>query len=702
MSTRPTRLPSANRILYGADYNPDQWLNAEAILDEDLRLMQDIGMTSVSIGIFSWTALEPRPGVYTFEWMDALMDRLHENGLKAFLATPSGAKPMWLSETYPEIRRVKPDGRRDPSGGRHNHCPTSPVYRTAVQRINRELALRYGKHPALALWHIGNELNGECHCDLCRRAFQDWLRERYGSLEALNLAWWTSFWNQTFTDWSQIPTQSRCIDALPVDWLRFVNDQHVSFLENEMAPLRELTPEIPCTTNMMGAHPTSNYAQWAGVLDCISNDCYPLYDDRDTNGNKFLSTDFTHSLMRGLAKGDPWILMECSPSSVNWGKINKLKRPGVHELEVLQAVANGADVIHYFQWRKGRGGYEKYHGAVMDHEGSTRSRVYQDCARVGKILQSLQPVAGSKTKRAPAAILYDWESRWALKASAGPKQSRETDLQMRACSEQFRALRQAGADVDVLPVGGDFSRYRMVITPALYLLTPETAGRLTAFVRAGGVWVASCLTGYVDANNRCWRGGFPGPELRKVFGLWNEETDYLHDDERILLNGELFNGLESAVASDIVEHLHAEGAEVLAEYASDFYAGSPAILRHALGEGWTYYVGARLSEDAQRAFYTSLLEDLKIKRDTLPEGVFRKTRTGPDGPVEFLFNYNRTPVTLDTGTETYLRTATGETLSGRFQLKPYDSLVKGLISTPSSLTRQPTESHEHEVLPVLC
>lgn len=692
-------MPNGDRLLYGADYNPEQWQDDEAVLLADIDLMGEVHATSASIGIFSWTALEPAPGVYTFDWLDATMDRFAKAGLSVFLATPSGSKPMWLSEKHPEIRRVNREGRRDPSGGRHNHCPTSPVYRKAVQRINRALARRYAGHPALALWHVGNEFNGECHCDLCTAAFHRWLQHRYGSLETLNRTWWTSFWNHTFTDWSQIPTFDASIDALSVDWLRFVNDQHASFLEDEMTPLRELTPGIPCTTNFMGTNRGTNYWQWAKSLDCISNDLYPMPDDREGTWRKALGSDFIHSLMRGLAGGKPWMLMECSPSSVNWGKINKLKRPGTHLQEILQAVANGADVIHYFQWRKGRGGFEKFHGAVVDHEGTSRPRVFQECAEVGRVLKALAPVASFAPDRAPVALVYDWECRWALSASAGPKQAAHGDRYNEACIEHFRALRSAGVEVDLISLDSDFSLYQVVVTPTLYSLSTATARRLSDYAAAGGTWVATYLTGYVDEHNRCWRGGFPGPCLREVFGLWNEEVDYLFDDEKVSVRGEVCGPQGHTHATDIVERLHPEGAEVLATTDSEFYAGSPLLLRHSCGRGQTVYVGARLSEQGCFSFYEFLAKELDLPRVSLPRGVVRKTRLGADGPIEFLFNYNRHEVAVQLGDASFVRVSDGTPLRGDITLRPYDSLVKAVGVTPLSLnpdTSALTPSH-HEL-----
>jgi beta-galactosidase len=423
MITPKLGISKQSKLFYGADYNPDQWQHTPEILERDIELMKQAGVTTASVGIFAWTALEPEEGRTSFEWLDRVMDRFSEEGMFLFLATPSGSKPMWLSEKYPEVRRVNKAGIRDASGGRHNHCMSSSIYRQKTAQMNRALAERYQNHPALALWHVGNEFSGECHCDLCRVGFQAWLKAKYRTLDAMNEAWWANFWNHTFTDWSQVPTFDESIDGLSLDWLRFTNDLHVSFFRNEMEPLRELTPDVPCTTNFMGTHEGTNYWQWSEHLDVISNDLYPMPDDREHTWQQSIASDFIHSMMRGMSGGKTWMLLECSPSSVNWGQINKLKRPGVHRQEVLQAVANGADTIHYFQWRKGRGGFEKYHGAVVDHEGSDQGRVYQECAAVGRELDSLESLCQQDLPQADIAIVYDWESRWALNASCGPKKA---------------------------------------------------------------------------------------------------------------------------------------------------------------------------------------------------------------------------------------------------------------------------------------
>lgn len=686
MNYKKKGIPKQTHLFYGADYNPDQWQKYPDILERDIELMKELGATSASIGIFAWTSLEPEEGRFEFGWLDRVMDRFATEGLFVFLATPSGSKPMWMSEKYPEIRRVNQGGARDSSGGRHNHCPSSFIYREKVSLMNRTLAERYGKHPALALWHIGNELSGECHCANCKVSFQAWLKARYVTLENLNESWWSNFWNHTFTDWAQIPTYDDSIDCLELDWLRFVNDQHLSFLKNEMASIRELTPDVPCTTNFMCMHLTNNYWQWAEHIDVISNDIYPMPDDREGSWARSIKADFVHSMMRGMSGGKSWMQMECAPSSVNWGTVNKLKRPRVHRQEILQAVANGADTIHYFQWRKSRGGFEKFHGAVVDHEGSSDSRVFKDCAQVGSDLQALGSVLQQDCPKADIAIIYEWESRWAMNASCGPKKDTSlgpfpVDIYTDACLSHYEAVTSSGQSADVVSAKSDFSDYKMIIAPSLYMVSEKLARKLNAFVEGGGILVGTYLTGYVDPTNLCWLGGFPGSSLRQLFGIWNEEIDYLYDGEQVTVIPEEGNHLgcyAEGVAFDIIERIHPEGADVIARAGSNCYIGSPLITRNSRSKGAAYYIGAKLDSGTLLEFYRGFVSAYDLIQSVsadLPLGVVARKRQTADGELVFLFNYNREEVSIDLQELQLRDTLTEELMTGAVQLASYSSHI---------------------------
>jgi len=368
-----TRFPAINprcrHMLHGGDYNPDQWSRTPEIWDADMRLMQLAGGNAMTIGIFSWSALEPAEGQFEFGWMDTIMDKLAANGTYAVLATPSGAKPAWMSRAYPEVRRMNADGQRQPHGGRHNHCRTSPVYREKCRLINTRLAERYKDHPALLVWHASNEYDGgDCHCALCYAAFRDWLKARYHhDIDQLNHAYWSSFWSHTFPDWSDVEPTDHSVHGLMLDWERFKTAQTIDFYNAETAPLRTLTPGVPITTNFMPESDTLDYAAFAAAVDVVSWDSYPRWHEGESDVDEAARVGLVHDMCRAMNGGKPFMLMESVPSIATRGCIKKMKKPGMHLLSSLQAVAHGSDTVQYFQWRKSRGGVEKFHGAVVDH-----------------------------------------------------------------------------------------------------------------------------------------------------------------------------------------------------------------------------------------------------------------------------------------------------------------------------------------------
>ncbi len=673
--------PKFPHMLHGGDYNPDQW--PEAIWGEDMRLMKLAHCNTMSVGIFAWARLEPEEGQFDFTWLDKVMDMLADNGGYAVLATPSGARPAWLSFKYPEVLRVRPDRGRNLHGRRHNHCMTSPIYREKTQLINTKLAERYHDHPALLAWHISNEYSGECHCELCRGAFIAWLKAKYGTLDALNHAWWTGFWSHTYTDWSQIeppsPIGEMAVHGLNLDWKRFTTDQTINFMLNEMTPLREHTPDVPVTTNFMGTFPGLNYWAIAPHLDVISWDSYPLWH-KDNDVKLASDVAFIHDINRSLKGGKPFMLMESVPSATNWMPAGKRKRPGMHVLSSLQAVAHGSDTVQYFQWRKSRGSAEKFHGAVVDHVGHENTRVFRDVADLGKTLEKLDDVVGT-TVRPDVAIIYDWENNWALTDAQGPRRGDKGYLD--ACKRHYRAFWQRGIPVDVIDMDQNLSSYALVVAPMLYMLRPGVDARIAAFVENGGTLVATYWSGIVDENDLVFQGGFPGGALRQVMGIWAEEIDALYEDDRNRVIPEPGNPLGltgSYEARDYCDLVHSEGAEVLATYGEDFYAGRPALTVNVHGDGRAYTICSNNDDAFLRDFYGALDADLGLKRSldaALPHGVSAQLRSDGERDFIFLMNFNDGPATVDLGAEAYTDILTGESLSGPVGLDVYD--VKVLV-----------------------
>lgn len=667
MAKFPPAMKGAAGILHGGDYNPDQWMDMkDTIWKKDMELAKKAGINTLSVGIFSWSMLEPAEGVYRFEWLDEVMDMLHENGIRAVLATPSGARPAWMARKYPEVLRVNHERLKEHFGGRHNHCASSPVYREKVQKINTLLAERYKDHPALAMWHISNEYNGECHCENCQRRFRAFLKDRYGDIETLNRSWWNAFWAHRYSSFDEIespsPIGERSSQGLKLAWRRFCSWQTVDFYLHEIEPLKRIAPDIPCTTNLMSTYTGIDYFDLGKVLDVSSWDNYPRWKGTMEDVHVAEDTAFRHDLMRGVGGRKPFLMMESSPSAVNWHEVNKLRRPGTVTMQGLQAVAHGSDSVQYFQFRKGRGQSEKFHGAVIDHEGSEHTRVFKEVAQVGERLGRIGCVAGSAPEN-EVAVVYDWENRWALDESEFGIRDKQYERTVR---QHHTALMRGGFGVDVIDQTIDLSPYKVVTAPMSYMLRGDFADRVRRFVAEGGTFVLTYASGYVDGEDMCFLGGFPGP-LRDVAGVWAEEVDVLYPGEsnRFNYDGHSYNVHEWA------ELIHPDAdTKVLATFENDFYAGMPAVTRHAYGQGVCLYVAARTSESFLKVFYEKACTKAGVKPivDQLPYGVGVTERVGEgDERYTFLINYMPVAANVALG-RAYTDVETGAPVEGEISL----------------------------------
>lgn len=600
-------------IVHGGDYNPDQWIRTPEIWDEDMRLMKLAGINSATVGIFSWSILEPEEGVFDFSFLDTILDKMNENGIKTVLATPSGARPPWLAEKYPEVLRVAETGIRNEYGVRHNHCLTSPVYREKVRKINTLLADRYKDHPSLLMWHISNEYSGECHCDLCQAAFREWLKKEYNNdLNELNFKWWNGFWSHKYTSWEQISSPKfrgeNHISALDLCWDRFVSDSHISFFENEIAPLREFTPNVPVTTNMMGIYDGINYQKLAEKLDIISYDSYPPFDAEDSFeiGKHWA---FIYDIYRSMGGGEPFFLMESSPSLVNWRDVNKIPKAGRHAQNSMLAVAYGADSVQYFQWRKSRGGHEKFHGAVVDHVGTEETRVFREVAKLGAELKKLGAVTGGKTE-SKVAIICDWDNSRATKRFQGYNNIHRDYFD--ECAKWHYPFTLRGIPCDIISETDDYSKYELVIAPFMYTVRDGVPKKIKSYIENGGNFVATYLFAVADKDDMVFFGGLPAGELKDVFGVWAEESDGIPEGREGTAQ---YNG-KTYKTQHILDVIHSRGAMVLGTYTSDFYKGEPSVTKNTYGKGNAYYAAFRNDEDFTDDFCEDLIKELGITPDT--------------------------------------------------------------------------------------
>lgn len=667
--------PKIPVLLHGGDYNPDQWLDRPDILEEDIKMMKKAGVNTATVGVFSWSALEPQEGNFQFGWLHDIMDKLYENGIYTVLATPTGARPAWMDEKYPSVLRVEKDGRRNHHSGRHNHCMSSLEYRALVEKMDTKLAQEFGNHPGLILWHISNELGGECYCDSCKKRFQEYLREKYhNNIEELNKQWWTSFWSRRFDSFEQIEPPydngEHSILGLNLDWKRFNSWNMKDYLAFERRILKKYTPQIPATANFMKLFEQLDYVDLAKEIDIISWDGYPSWNnDYETPADTAAELSFDHAVMRSLKKDKPFMLMESTPSLVNWHSVNKLKRPGILRASSIQTIGCGSDTVQYFQWRKGRGAAEQFHGAVVDHLGRDDTRVFKEVSEVGELLKKLAPVTGSRVA-SKAAVLFDWSNRWAIKDMQG--MAHDTKKYEKEVRKFYNIHLKKGINADIVFPLEDLSSYSLVVLPMYYAVSKEAGAWLKEYVKNGGTVVATYLTAYVNENTLAYLGGFPGAGLGEVFGLYAEELDTLYPTDS---NAVLMKDGNKAIVKDYCELIKLTGAEVLGTYESDFYAGMPAVTVHSYGNGKAYYIGTRMEEEDLIKFFTPIWSECGIKEKELPEGVEYLTRTAEDGSTfDFYVNYNAMPVTVQLSKDG-TNLLNGEAVSGKVEILPFNAVV---------------------------
>ncbi len=626
-------------IGFGCDYNPEQW--GPEVWVQDVALMQEAGVNLVALNIFGWSQLEPRLGHYDFTALDTIIDLLHAGGIRVNLGTGTSSPPPWLTTLHPEMLPMTEDGSIRFPGGRQAWCPSSPVFRERALALVTEVAKRYGEHPAVALWHVSNELgchNALCYCDTTADAFRTWLQARYSSIDALNAAWGTSFWSQRYGQWNEIRTPRLTLSSRNpgqvLDFHRFSSDELLGYYRSEAVVIRKHS-RIPVTTNFMVTAHIKNldYWDWASEVDIVANDHY--LDSRLADPVTELA--FSADLTRGLAGGEPWLLMEHSTGAVNWQPINHAKTPGQMARNSLTHVARGAEAVCFFQWRASLQGSEKFHSAMLPHAG-TDTALWRDVVDLGAVLGRLAEITGT-TVVADTALIFSWEAQWAGDGESRPSHDVRYLDQVLSI---YSALRKLGITVDVVSPDADLSAYRLVVVPALYLVTDQQAANLEAFVAAGGHTVITFFSGIVDEDDRVRTGGYPGA-FRDLLGVTVEEFSPLAPGQQVLLDS-------GATASLWTERLRSTGAEVMATYEDGPLSTLPAITRNQYKEGTAWYLA------------TALLPEFLCDQMRVIAQQAKVSAIGPDGTGEvevvrrqsashsylFIINHGSTDVTLPT------------------------------------------------------
>lgn len=627
------------KMLYGGDYNPEQW--GREVWEEDMRLMAQAHINIVTLNVFSWASLQPDEDTYDFARLDEIMQLVRANGMKVCLATSTGAHPAWMAKRHPDILRTEKDGRKRKFGGRHNSCPNSPTYRKYAPRLAQKLAEHYRDYDNIVAWHVSNEYGGACYCDECQKAFRVWLKKKYGTIEEVNRSYNTAFWGHTFYDWDEIVLpdlqsehfmdevtgmERTMFQGISLDYMRFNSDSILDCFRLEYDAIKKFTPDLPVTTNLMTAYKGLDYQKWAKSMDFVSWDNYPSAADSPDQ------IAFYHDLMRGLDGQKPFVLMEQAPSVTNWQQFAKLKRPGEMRLMSYQAVAHGADAIQFFQIRRSIGACEKYHSAVIDHVGTADTRVFREVTKLGEELEKIGGLFLDGKTPAKTAILFDWDNWWAVEYSSGPSVRLKY---LDAVLDYYKAAYALNVPVDIISTDHSLEPYQVVIAPLLYMVKRGYEEKLKDYVRQGGNFVTSYFSGIVDEHDLVDCGGYPG-RLRELLGVWVEESDALPFGEQ---NAITYSGTRYP-ADLMCDLMHLEGAQALANYEEDFYAGTPAVTVNKYGLGKAYYVGTHSDEMFYQTWMRELFAQTGISPiQHTPAGVEAAVRENAGGRYLFLLNH---------------------------------------------------------------
>ncbi|MGN0405178.1 MAG: beta-galactosidase [Bariatricus sp.] len=624
---------NVREILYGGDYNPEQW--PEEVWEEDIRMMKKAHINIVTLNVFSWAALQPDEDTYCFDKLDKIMQLMRENGFRVCMATSTGAHPAWMAKRHPDILRTEFNGMKRKFGGRHNSCPNSPTYRKYAPLLASKLAARYKDYDNIVAWHVSNEFGGECYCENCEKAFREWLKEKYQTIDALNKSYNTAFWGHTFYDWDEVvlpnllsehfELERTMFQGISLDYKRFMSDSMLDCFRLEYEAIKKEMPDVPVTTNLMGFYKNLDYQKWGKAMDFISWDNYPAPSDTPAE------IAMNHDLMRGIGGQNSFVLMEQTPSVTNWLPYNKLKRPGEMRQLSYQAAAHGADAIQFFQIRRTVGACEKFHGAVIDHAGRDDTRVFREIEQLGAELEQLGDTFLEGRTPSRVAIVFDWDNWWAVEYSAGPS------IRMKyldAIKDYYSAAFTHNIPVDFIGADDEVKDYKIVIAPLLYMTKTGFDEKIRRFVENGGTFITTYFSGIVDEHDLVI-GAYPG-RLKDILGIWVEENDALPEGES---NCFFYDGGRYP-AEILCDLMHLEGAEAVSVYGEDFYKDTPVITRNHFGKGTAYYVGTRSNPSFYEHFLNNIFEESEVYPVMEgPEGLEITVRENETARFIFMINH---------------------------------------------------------------
>ena len=696
-------------ILYGGDYNPDQW--PEETLIEDIEFFKETNINVVTLPVFSWALLQPNEDTYNFEWLDRILKLMKDNDIYVCMATSTAVQPTWMSKKYPEILPTDIEGRKRKFGGRVKFCPNSEKYREFSTKLARKLAEKYKDYSNIIAWHIGNEYDNYCYCEKCEKKFQEWCKNKYKTIENVNKAWNMNFWGHTLYSFDEIVAPSalseiwfgydkQCTNfqGIAIDYNRFMSDSILECYLGEYEILKNITPDIKITTNLMGTFKPLDYFKWAKHMDIVSWDNYPSLTSIPSE------IALRHDLMRSLKAGEPFMLMEQTPNQQNWQPYNSVKRPGVMRLLSYQAVAHGADTVMFFQLRQSIGACEKYHAAIIPHSNNANTRSFKECAFLGEELKNLGDVILDSRLDAKVAIVFDWDNWWAVEFSSGPSIALKYVEQI---EKYYKAFHNLNIAVDFVEGNSNLSKYSLVIAPVLYMLKEGVSDNFKKYVSKGGNFITTYFSGYVNENDLVTIGGYPA-ELRDMLGLWIEEIDALtpemsnsiefintitnsnvnnvNIDNNYTYNTfdqALLNSMKSSYKCDLVcDIINLEGATPLAVYGSDFYKGRPVLTSNKYGNGLAYYIGASPTQELLNDFALTLSKEMNLLNGfEIKEGVEITQRFKNNYFLTFILNHNDYKINLNLADNEYINLLNNQYIKNSINLNPKDvAILKRILN----------------------
>lgn len=630
---------------FGGDYSPEQW--PEELQEEDIRLMQELGVNTVTINVHSWIFDEPEEGVYDFSWLDKVMVRLKRARIAVIMATGTTATPAWLYQKDHGILKTDIKGRALKHGVRERFCPTSPTYVNAIEKLVTALASHYKDEKNILLWHLNNELSGFCYCGHCEEEFRIWLEGKYGTIRALNEAWCTAMWGRYYTSFDDImaPTELNelyenvngegfDLDSLPteaIEYARFMSEKHAELFDLESKCIKEYIPDAVCTNNFQ-FRDRFNYHRIARSLDVIALDIYP------NRGDPSYEAAFNLDSARNFIEQDkPFFIMEMTPNHASWAKCCAAKRPGELGKIAMDNIAHGANSALYFQIRRTPAGFEKFHGAMISHAGHLDTRIARELKALGKDLAKLPPDLQHEGLSAKVAVIHDWDEKLGVEIPCTVQKMIDYSAEVK---HYYRYFHDHNINVDVISLDQEFSRYRLVVAPMVCMVREEYAQRLVKFVEDGGVLVLTYYSGYTNECDYMYLGGQPGP-FRKIAGLWVEEIDGVRPEDD---NHMVFPDGSTCGAGWMCDVIRTEGANVLARYGDGYYKDTPCLTENTYGKGLCIYIGAKPDQAGTDRILGMAVDKAGVSSVFSAPGLVRATVRGP---YLFLINHGDIEETID-------------------------------------------------------